>query len=144
MSSSLLLQQCPACLARLTWIVFVMGGRWPYSRYLVGFLNFGMNRPWIEPRFPRTMEFTLSTRILGWFFDTLLMNNKKNSNLEFIINPLFKMILATFIIIKWNYYFFLLNYEPLELYSEMCKWRTGLYGKRRCTTSIEKTFNTTY
>ena len=36
MSSSLLLQQCPACLVRLTWIVFVMGGRWPYSRYLVG------------------------------------------------------------------------------------------------------------
>ena len=28
MSSSLLLQQCPACLVRLTWIVFVMGGRW--------------------------------------------------------------------------------------------------------------------
>ena len=31
MSSSLLLKQCPACLVRLTWIVFVMGGRWPYS-----------------------------------------------------------------------------------------------------------------
>ena len=31
MSSSLLLQQCPACLVRLTWIVFVMRGRWPYS-----------------------------------------------------------------------------------------------------------------
>ena len=29
MSSSLLLQQCLACLVRLTWIVFVMGGRWP-------------------------------------------------------------------------------------------------------------------
>ena len=27
MSLSLLLQQCPACLVRLTWIVFVMGGR---------------------------------------------------------------------------------------------------------------------
>ena len=27
MSSSLLLQQCPACLVRLTWIVFVMEGR---------------------------------------------------------------------------------------------------------------------
>ena len=36
MSSSLLLQQCPACLARLTWIVFVTGGRWPYSWCLVG------------------------------------------------------------------------------------------------------------
>ena len=31
MSSSLLLQQCPACLVRLAWIVFMMGGRWPYS-----------------------------------------------------------------------------------------------------------------
>ena len=36
MSSSLLLQQCPACLVRLAWIVFVMGGRWPYSWCLVG------------------------------------------------------------------------------------------------------------
>ena len=27
MSSSLLLQKCPGCLVRLTWIVFVMGGR---------------------------------------------------------------------------------------------------------------------
>ena len=35
LSSSLLLQQCPACLVRLTWIVFVMGGRWPYSWCLV-------------------------------------------------------------------------------------------------------------
>ena len=30
MSSSLLQQQCPACLVCLTWIVVVMGGRWPY------------------------------------------------------------------------------------------------------------------
>ena len=36
MSSSLLLQQSPACLVRLTWIVFVIGGRWPYSWCLVG------------------------------------------------------------------------------------------------------------
>ena len=36
MSSSLLLQQCPACLVHLTWIVFVMGGRWSYSWCLVG------------------------------------------------------------------------------------------------------------
>ena len=36
MSSSLLLQQCPACLVRLTWIVFVMGGRWLYSWCFVG------------------------------------------------------------------------------------------------------------
>ena len=36
MSSSLLLQQCPACLVRLAWIVFEMGGRWQYSWCLVG------------------------------------------------------------------------------------------------------------
>ena len=36
MSSSLLLQQWPACLVRLTWIVFVMEGRWLYSWCLVG------------------------------------------------------------------------------------------------------------
>ena len=36
MSSSLFLQQCPACLVRLTLIVFVMGGRWPYSCFFVG------------------------------------------------------------------------------------------------------------
>ena len=36
MSSSLLLQLCPACLVRLILIVFVMGGRWPYSYCFVG------------------------------------------------------------------------------------------------------------
>ena len=36
MSSSLLLQQCPACLVCLTLIVFVMGGRWPYRWGFVG------------------------------------------------------------------------------------------------------------
>ena len=36
MSSSLLLQQCPACLVGRVCIVFVMGGRWPYSWCLVG------------------------------------------------------------------------------------------------------------
>ena len=36
MSPFLLLQQCLACLIRLTWIVFVIGGRWPYSWCFVG------------------------------------------------------------------------------------------------------------
>ena len=36
MSLSLLLQQCPGCLVCLTWIVFMMGGRWSYSWCLVG------------------------------------------------------------------------------------------------------------
>ena len=31
MSSSLLFQQCPACLVRLTWMVLEIGGKWPYS-----------------------------------------------------------------------------------------------------------------
>ena len=36
MNSSLLLLQCPACMVRLIWMVFVMGGRWPYSWCFVG------------------------------------------------------------------------------------------------------------
>ena len=32
MNSPFLLQQCPACLVRLTW----MGGKWPYSCYFAG------------------------------------------------------------------------------------------------------------
>ena len=36
MSSSLLLQQCPACLVRITWIVLVIGSRWSYSCCFVG------------------------------------------------------------------------------------------------------------
>ena len=42
MSSTLLLQQCPACLVRLTCIVFMMGGRWPYSWCLVGCCHLGL------------------------------------------------------------------------------------------------------
>ena len=34
--SSLLLQQCPACLVRLACIIFVIGGRWPYCWRRVG------------------------------------------------------------------------------------------------------------
>ena len=36
MSSSLLFQLCLACLVRLTWIVFVMDGKWSYSCCFVG------------------------------------------------------------------------------------------------------------
>ena len=36
MSSLLLLQQCPTYLTRLTWMVFKMGGRYPYSCCFVG------------------------------------------------------------------------------------------------------------
>ena len=53
MSSSLLLQQCPACLVRLTWIVFVIGGRWPYSWCLVGccrqdLLRIARSKPYLK------------------------------------------------------------------------------------------------
>ena len=36
MSLSLFLQQCPACLVCLTWIVFMMRGKWLYSWCFVG------------------------------------------------------------------------------------------------------------
>ena len=36
MSSSLLLQKCLACRFGVILIVFVMGGRWPYSCFFVG------------------------------------------------------------------------------------------------------------
>ena len=42
MSSSQLHQQFPACLVRLTWIVFVMGDRWPYSLCFVDVLPPGL------------------------------------------------------------------------------------------------------
>ena len=42
MSSSLLLQRCPACLVRLILVVFVMGGWWPYSCWFVGMLPPGL------------------------------------------------------------------------------------------------------
>ena len=45
MSSSLLLQQCPACLVRLTCIVFVMGGKWPYSWCLMGCCHQDLFKP---------------------------------------------------------------------------------------------------
>ena len=65
MSSSLLLQQCPACLVRLTWIVFVMGGWWPNSWCLVGcccqdLFNIARN-PMIKMTFINT----------GWLIDLL-------------------------------------------------------------------------
>ena len=42
MNSSLVLQQCPACLVRLTWIVFMMESRWPYNWCFVGVLPPGL------------------------------------------------------------------------------------------------------
>ena len=36
MNSSLLFQQCPSYLARLTWIILEMRGRWSYNCFFVG------------------------------------------------------------------------------------------------------------
>ena len=48
MSSFLFLQQCPACLVRLNWIVFVIGGRWPYSWGLVGCCRRDLRKEYTE------------------------------------------------------------------------------------------------
>ena len=59
MSSSLLLQQYPASLVRLTWIVFVIGGRWPYSWCLVGCC-------WTSPEQCTSMHYTyLRCQLMG-------------------------------------------------------------------------------
>ena len=42
MSSFLLFQQCPECFVHLIWMVFVMGGRWPYSCCFVGCCLMGL------------------------------------------------------------------------------------------------------
>ena len=51
MNSSVLLQQCTTCQVHLTWIAFVMGGRWQYSCCFVGwcfhnFLNIDVVHPY--------------------------------------------------------------------------------------------------
>ena len=65
LNSSLLLQQCPACLVCLTCIVFVMGGRWPYSWFFVGCEHFFVNTNFIEHdrHFLSTYFFSGSVRI---------------------------------------------------------------------------------
>ena len=57
MSSSMLPQQCPACLARLTWIVFVMGGKWRRCPWCNGYRH----RNWT-----RRHEFKSSTRLIAF------------------------------------------------------------------------------
>ena len=42
MSTSLLLQLCPACLVCLTWTVFMIGGKWPYRCCICGVLPLGL------------------------------------------------------------------------------------------------------
>ena len=76
MSSSLLLQQCPACLVRLTWIVFVMGGRWPYSCCLVGcccqdLFNPSPRSPYQRWRIKSVLLFTHIWRENNWIYTFL-------------------------------------------------------------------------
>ena len=63
MSSSPLLQQCPACLVRLIFIVFVMGGRWPYSSCFVGC--------WLQDLF--NIASSILVKLLSSFFSIRLV-----------------------------------------------------------------------
>ena len=73
MSSSLLLQQYPVCLVRLTWIVFVLGGRCQYSwcLLLIGlvvrvFTNVPGDRGSIPGQvIPKTLKVVLDTSLLN-------------------------------------------------------------------------------
>ena len=61
MSASLLLQQCPACLVRRTWIVFVTGDMWLYSWCLVGccrqdLFNIARNFSLLRQTFPENYK----------------------------------------------------------------------------------------
>ena len=72
MSSSLLLQQYPACLVRLTSIVFVMGGRWLYSWCFVGVLPPGL----VQNCSQHSREAFFSCRLVSVPFSTyILLNN---------------------------------------------------------------------
>ena len=85
MSSSLLLQQCPTRLVRLTWIVFVMGGKWPYSWCLVGccrqdLFNIARN---ILVELPSTLGIlTWKTIILSLEFFTLVLADSLSLKFE--------------------------------------------------------------
>ena len=70
MSSSLLLQLCPACLVRLTWIVFVIGGRWPYSWCLVGCCR---QIRWVELPWPENPASTACDKQNHWTTLTTLL-----------------------------------------------------------------------
>ena len=80
MSSSLLLQQCPACLVRRTWIVFVIGGRWPYSWSLVGCCCQDLFR--IARRAPNIYMMNLNT----------LKISSNHSNIWFLLCTIIKYI----------------------------------------------------
>ena len=55
MSSSLLLQQCPACLVRVTWIVFVMGGSF-FQAAVVSILLYGCTTWTLTKRLEKKLD----------------------------------------------------------------------------------------
>ena len=57
MSSSLLLQQCSACMVRLTWIIFVMGGK----LLLCGVLSLGLVQYCSQHSYVVTVKLFLNT-----------------------------------------------------------------------------------
>ena len=63
MSSSLLLQQWPACLVRLTRIVFVMGGRWP--------------KAWDNYKYSKEMQLPISPQNIKKILMTILMTSSQ-------------------------------------------------------------------
>ena len=68
MSSSLLLQLCPACLVRLIWMVSEMRGRWPFSCCFVGccFQDlYNMARSILVQLPSNFFLYTLSQRLFG-------------------------------------------------------------------------------
>ena len=65
MSSSLLLQHCPACLARLALIVFMMGGRWPCTWCFCGMLP-----PWLVQNCLQPSEGLMQCLTWSWTYES--------------------------------------------------------------------------
>ena len=70
-SSSLLLQQCPACLFHLTWIVFVIGGRWPSPKInfflFIGLLSVMIDNAWKPISSKQIIVcLTMSNKLSAW------------------------------------------------------------------------------
>ena len=101
MSSSLLLQQCPACLVRLAWIVFVMGGRWPYSWCLVGCCCQDLFNIYIYIHKPNQSIFNSSSPLYQAFGDR---SKRANFNL-YIITLVFHSIFSSLARFKYLFLF---------------------------------------
>ena len=81
MSSDLLLQQCPVCLAHLIWMVFEMSSRWLYSCCFVGccfqdFFNIA-HRILVQLPFFSLYAYSMSKRCIHTVVWTRLQLGKK-------------------------------------------------------------------